>query len=80
MPAHRNADTAVVVPAYREATVIGGVVNELRASFDNVIIVDDGSPDSSGNVAARHGAHVLYHPINLGQGAALQTGFAAALR
>ena len=80
MPADRNADTAVVVPAYREATVIGGVVDALRETFGRVIVVDDGSPDNSGSVAAAHGAHVVYHPINLGQGAALQTGFLAALR
>lgn len=76
----RNDDTAVVVPVYREAKVIGAVVDGLLAQFSQVYCVDDGSPDGSGQIAQRHGARVVHHPLNLGQGAALQTGMAAALR
>jgi polyprenyl-phospho-N-acetylgalactosaminyl synthase len=68
-------DTWVVVPLYNESTVIADVVRGLRESFDHVICIDDGSTDGSAAAAAAAGARVLHHPINLGQGAALQTGF-----
>lgn len=74
-----NPDSWVVIPLYNEATVIGEVINTLTSSFDNIVCIDDGSRDGSGNVAHRAGAHVVKHPINLGQGAALQTGFEYAL-
>ncbi|CAB4336458.1 MAG: glycosyltransferase [Actinobacteria bacterium] len=74
-----NADTAIVVPIYREATVIGEVIDGLKKSFTKVICVDDGSSDGSGLIAADHGARVIFHPMNFGQGAALQTGIEAAL-
>jgi glycosyltransferase involved in cell wall biosynthesis len=44
-----------------------------------VVVVDDGSADATAELAARAGAEVLRHPINLGQGAALQTGIDYAL-
>lgn len=72
--------TWVVVPLYNEATVVGSVVAKLRAVFTHVVCVDDCSTDGSGEVAAAAGAVVVRHPLNLGQGAALQTGIAFALR
>ncbi len=74
-----NNDTWVVIPLFNEAKVIGGVVTDLLASFSNVVCIDDGSSDGSGNIAKQVGAHIVTHPINLGQGAALQTGFEYAL-
>ncbi len=68
-------DVWVVVPLYNEATVIADVVAELREVFPHVLCVDDGSTDGSGDRAWAAGASVATHPINLGQGAALQTGF-----
>lgn len=70
--------TWVVIPLYNEATVIGGVVRELLESFAHVVCVDDGSTDDSAAAAEAAGARVLRHPLNLGQGAALQTGIAYA--
>ncbi len=78
-PSHRNPDTWVVIPLFNEATVIGQVISELRNAFSNVVCIDDGSRDGSGEVARNAGARVVRHPINLGQGAALQTGFEYAL-
>lgn len=72
--------TWVIIPMYNEATVLGTVVRDVVAAFSNVVCVDDGSSDDSVEVAAAAGAHVLRHPINLGQGASLQTGFDFALR
>ncbi|HUH54042.1 MAG TPA: glycosyltransferase family 2 protein, partial [Microbacteriaceae bacterium] len=74
-----NPDTWVVIPLFNEAPVIGQVVEGLLAQFSNVVCIDDGSSDGSGGVARASGARVATHPINLGQGAALQTGFEYAL-
>ena len=73
-------DAWIVVPAFNEAAVIGEVVADLRSVFDHVVCVDDGSKDGTGEIALRAGAHLLRHPINLGQGAAIQTGVEYARR
>ncbi len=70
---------AVVIPAFNEAARVGAVVTACRECFPMVIVVDDGSADSTAAVARAAGAHVVRHPINLGQGAALQTGLQRAL-
>lgn len=67
-------DVWIVIPAFNEAAVIGEVVADVRAVFDHVVCVDDGSADDTGEIARRAGAHLVRHPINLGQGAAIQTG------
>jgi glycosyltransferase involved in cell wall biosynthesis len=71
---------AVLVPVHDEAPVVGAVVAELRRHFDLVVCVDDGSRDGSGAEARRAGGTVLTHRVNLGQGAALRTGFDHLLR
>jgi glycosyltransferase involved in cell wall biosynthesis len=71
--------TWVVIAAYNEAPVIGLVVRELRNLFPNVVVVDDGSNDETFAAAVSAGAVVARHCINLGQGAALQTGMQCAL-
>ena len=68
-------DAWVVVPIFNEAEVIGPVVANLTDHFAHVVCIDDGSSDHSAELARRAGARVLQHPLNLGQGAALQTGF-----
>ncbi len=75
----RNDDVWLVVPLYDEATVIGEVITEALAVFPHVVCVDDGSRDGSADLAQAAGAAVVRHPVNLGQGAALQTGFDYAL-
>lgn len=67
-------DVWIVIPAFNEATVIADVVTDVRAMFPNVVCVDDGSADDTGERALRAGAHLVRHPVNLGQGAAIQTG------
>jgi polyprenyl-phospho-N-acetylgalactosaminyl synthase len=78
---HSKSDGGVwvVVPAYNEARVIAGVIAELKRDAHRIVVVDDGSSDSTAEMAAECGAAVLRHPINLGQGAALQTGIEFAL-
>lgn len=65
----------VIVPVFNEAEVIGSVIEDLRREFAHVVCIDDGSSDDSASLAESAGARVLRHPMNLGQGAALQTGF-----
>jgi glycosyltransferase involved in cell wall biosynthesis len=67
-------DVWIVVPAFNEAGVIADVIVDVRAVFDHVVCVDDGSSDGTGEIARRAGAHLVRHPVNLGQGAAIQTG------
>jgi polyprenyl-phospho-N-acetylgalactosaminyl synthase len=69
----------VICAAYNEATTIGRVVTEVRHVGYQVVVVDDGSTDGTRHIAAAAGANVVVHPINLGQGAALQTGIDYAL-
>ena len=69
-----HADDWLVIPLYNEATVIADVVSGALDVFPNIVCVDDGSTDGSGEAARRAGATVLTHAVNLGQGAALQTG------
>lgn len=68
------SDVWIIVPAFDEAAVIGEVVAELRSVFDHVVCVDDGCSDGTGEIARQAGATLVRHPINLGQGAAIQTG------
>jgi polyprenyl-phospho-N-acetylgalactosaminyl synthase len=70
----------VVIAAYNEAKVIAAVVADVVRAGYTVVVVDDGSRDDTGTRARRAGARLVRHPINLGQGAALQTGIDFARR
>jgi glycosyltransferase involved in cell wall biosynthesis len=72
--------TWVVIAAFHEAKVIREVVAGVVAGGWSVVVVDDGSRDATASEARVPGAVVLTHRINLGQGAALQTGIDYALR
>ncbi|HQD98110.1 MAG TPA: glycosyltransferase family 2 protein [Propionicimonas sp.] len=74
------ARTWIVIPLFNEAAVIGDVVRQVQKTFAKVVCVDDGSSDNSAEEALAAGAHLVPHPFNLGQGAALQTGLSYALR
>jgi glycosyltransferase involved in cell wall biosynthesis len=68
-----------VIAAYEEARAIEPVIRGLRAHVAEIVVVDDGSRDETADVARKAGAVVLRHPINRGQGAALQSGIVLAL-
>jgi len=74
------SDTVVVVRVYNEASVVGGVISELITAGLPVIAVDDASTDNSADEIDKTGALRVTHPVNLGAGGALQTGYEAALR
>jgi hypothetical protein len=67
----------VVVPAKDEQESLPATLAELArvAPWAEVLVVDDGSHDATGRLARAHGVTVLRHAVNLGVGAALQTGF-----
>lgn len=76
----RRRHVWVAIAAFNEADVIRGVVAEVVAAGFPVVVVDDGSRDGTAAAAKIPGVVVLRHVINLGQGAALQTGIDYALR
>jgi glycosyltransferase involved in cell wall biosynthesis len=69
----------IVVAAYNEGAVLGEVVAGLLRHHFQVVVVDDGSCDDTSEAVLKTGAHLVRHPVNLGQGAALQTGIEFAL-
>lgn len=69
-----HQDTWLIIPCYNEGTVIQDVIEAARETFPNVVAVNDGSADDSAERIHAAGAHLVNHPVNLGQGAALQTG------
>lgn len=70
----------IVVAAFNERPAIARVAGDLLACWPNVVVVDDGSTDGTGEAAVRAGATVVRHAVNRGQGAALATGVQYALR
>jgi hypothetical protein len=74
----------VCIPAYEEAAslpaVIAEVPTEVAGLKTHILVIDDGSRDGTAEVARSLGAHVVSHPVNSGQGAALQTGYLVAER
>ncbi len=68
-----------IIPAHNEEKTIAEVITKARQHIQQVIVVDDGSSDSTAERAAQAGAKVLQHKVNLGKGAALKTGCDYAL-
>ncbi len=68
-----------IIPAYNEGKNIYKTVQKVKLYLENVVVIDDGSSDETAYKAKKAGAKVLIHPINRGQGAALQTGNEYAL-
>ena len=74
-----NSDACLVVPVYNEGPVVADVLREALTVFPTIVAVDDGSTDDSAAQVATTDALLVRHPVNLGQGAALQTGIETAL-
>jgi glycosyltransferase involved in cell wall biosynthesis len=79
---HQQTTLAVVIPAHNEAAAIGTVLKKIPAQIDSLsvitIVVDDGSTDSTAQIATQYGSCVIRHLTNLGVGAATITGLRAA--
>jgi glycosyltransferase involved in cell wall biosynthesis len=67
-------DVWLVIPVHNESGVVADVVTAACRVFPQVVCVDDGSSDDSAARIRDTPAHLVRHPVNLGQGAALQTG------
>jgi len=67
-----------LIPAYNEEQTIGDVIQEALKYVDEVLVVDDGSTDRTGDVAQRSGAKVIKHDKNMGVLEALRTAFKAS--
>ncbi|MCC6213678.1 MAG: glycosyltransferase family 2 protein [Polyangiaceae bacterium] len=79
---HRGLAVAVVVPAYGEARLLPRMLRRLPAWVDAVYVVDDASDDGTAEAALAVGdprLRVVRHSVNRGVGAAIATGYAAAL-
>jgi glycosyltransferase involved in cell wall biosynthesis len=74
------AQTSVVIPAFNEGASIGAVIHDLisAARWFEILVIDDGSTDETGDRAAAAGARVIRHPYNKGNGAAVKTGIRQA--
>jgi polyprenyl-phospho-N-acetylgalactosaminyl synthase len=70
----------IVMPAYNEGRAIAATLEGLVRHRWQIVVVDDGSKDDTAAVAGEFPVHVVRHAINLGQGAALQTGMTYALK
>ena len=75
-----NHDVSIIIPAYNESSTIGAIVQRLKKAYPEfeVIVVDDGSTDSTAKNAEKAGAIVSKHAYNMGNGAAVKTGIRAA--
>jgi glycosyltransferase involved in cell wall biosynthesis len=71
---------SIIIPAKNEAKAIGDVVATARAEYPGaqIIVVDDGSDDGTGDIAEQAGATIVRHPESLGNGAAVKSGARAA--
>lgn len=85
MSSHKNSvRVCIVIPAYNEGSVIGSVVNGVLSEFKDktynvsVVVVDDGSRDTTAENAASNGATVIRHILNSGAGGATATGLSYA--
>jgi len=67
----------IIIPAYNEAENIAFVINDIKEHFQeaDILVVNDGSTDSTGEIAKTAGVTVINHPFNMGIGAAVQTGY-----
>src|SRR5215470_2288313 len=73
-------EVAALIPAYREERYIADVVRRAATVTDFVLVVDDGSADTTGGIACDAGAEVLLHDSNLGKGAAIKSGLRHLMR
>lgn len=72
-------DTVIIIPAFNEGKAIVDTINGIPNGYPKIICVDDGSSDDTAAQISKTRAILVRHPINLGQGAALQTGIEYAL-
>jgi len=71
----------IIIPAKDEASRIGKVIGKsMELGYKNIVVINDGSRDDTAKVAESYNATVLHHLVNLGPGAATQTGIEHAVQ
>ena len=75
-----NKSIFVIIPCYNETVVIRNTVSAVLEKGYSVVVVDDCSKDNSKKELANLPVYYLRHRVNLGQGAALQTGISFAIK
>lgn len=75
-----NLKTSIIIPVYNEGQTIGNLVSDIKSRYPHfdIIVIDDGSTDSTADTAQRAGAIVYSHPYNIGNGAAIKSGIRVA--
>jgi glycosyltransferase involved in cell wall biosynthesis len=76
-----HGELSIVIPVFNEAAGLAeliGKIHALEPAATEVIVVDDGSGDGSGEIALKAGAKVIRHPFNFGNGATVKSGLRAA--
>ena len=73
--------TLIIIPAFNEEGTLRDVILNIRAFYAqaDILVVNDGSTDETGNIAREEGVLILDHPYNMGIGATVQTGLLYAL-
>ncbi|MBN2181969.1 MAG: glycosyltransferase family 2 protein [Sedimentisphaerales bacterium] len=77
-----NSRILIIIPAYNEEDTVGQVIEKTRQSLPHadILVINDGSSDSTSAISKRHGAKVLDFPYNMGIGAAMQAGYKFAYK
>ncbi|MEE9144048.1 MAG: glycosyltransferase family 2 protein, partial [Candidatus Binatia bacterium] len=76
-----RCEISVIMPVFNEAQNLGRLLDQLQSlnlPSTEVIVVDDGSTDGSGEIAEKRGVKLIRHPYNIGNGAAIKSGIRAA--
>jgi len=73
-------NVSIIIPVLNEAAIIGNIVSEIKALYPDydVIVINDGSQDTTADEAQKAGATVFSHPYNIGNGAAVKSGIRVA--
>jgi len=73
-------NVSIIIPVFNEAAIIGNIVSEIKALYPDydVIVINDGSQDTTADEAQKAGATVFSHPYNIGNGAAIKSGIRVA--
>ncbi len=69
----------IVIPVHNEHEAVGDVIDRIRRKGFDVVVINDGSTDRSGEIAEQHGAVVITNAMKMGKGASLRRGFAYIL-